>query len=55
MQALHDVPAIEKDSWLQYMAWDQVLTQSKHDLVKMHRFTRKPDTDEPKLDQALGV
>jgi hypothetical protein len=53
VQALQDAPATEKDSWLQYTAWTQALSQSKHDLVKTHQFTRKPDADEPNLDQLL--
>ncbi len=38
LQALQNAPATETDSWLQYTAWNQVLNQSKHDLVE----TRDP-------------
>jgi hypothetical protein len=34
LRALKDVPAVEMDSWLQYTKWNEVLGQSKHDLVK---------------------
>src|SRR5450432_2074139 len=41
------------DSWLQYTKWNEVLGQSKHNLVKTFQFTRKPDPDEPELDRVL--
>jgi hypothetical protein len=53
LRALRDVPAVEMDSWLQYTKWNEVLGQSKHNLVKTSQFTRKPDPDEPELDRVL--
>ena len=53
LRALKDVPAVEMDSWLQYTKWNEVLGQSKHNLVKTFKFTRKPDPDEPELDRVL--
>ena len=53
LRALKDVPAVEMDSWLQYTKWNEVLGQSKHNLVKTFQFTRKPDPNEPKLDHVL--
>ena len=53
LQALKDVPTVEMDSWLQYTKWNEVLSQSKHDMVKTHQFTREPDPDEPKLERVL--
>jgi hypothetical protein len=41
------------DSWLQYTKWNEVLGQSKHNLVKTSQFARKPDPDEPELDRVL--
>jgi hypothetical protein len=41
------------DSWLQYTKWNEVLGQSKHNLVKTHQFTHKPDPNEPELDRVL--
>lgn len=51
LQALKDVPTVEMDSWLQYTKWNEVLSQSKHDMVKTHQFTREPDPDEPELER----
>lgn len=53
LQALKDIPTVEMDSWLQYTKWNEVLSQSKHDMVKTHQFTREPDPNEPKLDRVL--
>jgi hypothetical protein len=53
LQAMKDVPTVEMDSWLQYTKWNEVLSQSKHDLVKTHQFTREPDPNEPKLERVL--
>jgi hypothetical protein len=39
LRALKDVPAVEMDSWLQYTKWNEVLGQSKHNLVKTFKFT----------------
>jgi hypothetical protein len=52
-EALKKVPAAEIDSWLQYTGWNEVLCQSKHNLVKTHQFARAPDPDVPKLQRAL--
>jgi hypothetical protein len=41
------------DSWLQYTNWNEVLSQSKHNLIKTFRFTREPDRDEPELERVL--
>ncbi|OBT44378.1 hypothetical protein VE00_07062 [Pseudogymnoascus sp. WSF 3629] len=50
---LKNVPAVEMDSWLQYTKWNEVISQSKHDMVKTFNFTRKPDPDEPELGRLL--
>ena len=50
---MKDVPAVEMDSWLQYTKWNEVLSQSKHNLVKTFYFTHVPDPDEPELDRIL--
>ena len=44
---------VEMDSWLQYTKWNEVLSQSKHNLVKTFHYTRMPDPDEPKLERLL--
>jgi hypothetical protein len=41
------------DSWLQYTKWNEVLSQSKHNLVKTFHYTRMPDPDEPQLERLL--
>ena len=53
LEALKKVPAVEIDSWLQYTGWNEVLSQSKHNLVKTHQFARAPDLDEPELERVL--
>jgi hypothetical protein len=53
LRALKDVPAVEMDSWLQYTKWNEVLGQSKHNLVRTFQFTREPDPDEPELGRVL--
>jgi hypothetical protein len=53
LEALKKVPAAEIDSWLHYTGWNEVLGQSKHNLVKTHQFTRAPDPDEPALERVL--
>jgi hypothetical protein len=53
LRALKDMPAVEMDSWLQYTKWNEVLGQSKHNLVKTFQFTCKPDPDESELDCVL--
>lgn len=53
LRLLKEVPVVEMDSWLQYTKWNEVLSQSKHNLVKTFHYTRMPDPDEPKLDRLL--
>jgi hypothetical protein len=55
LRLLKDVPVVEMDSWLQYTKWNEVLSQSKHNLVKTFHYTRMPDPDEPGLDRVLRV
>jgi hypothetical protein len=50
---LKNVPVVEMDSWLQYTKWNEVLSQSKHNLVKTFQFTRMPDPEEPELERLL--
>jgi len=38
---------------LQYTKWNEVLGQSKHDLVKTAQFARVADPDEPELGRVL--
>jgi hypothetical protein len=40
---LQNVPAVELDSRLRYTQWNEVLSQSKHNLVKTYQFTREPE------------
>ena len=53
MEALKKVPAAEIDAWLHFTGWNEVLGQSRHDLVKTHQFARPPDPDEPELERVL--
>jgi hypothetical protein len=53
MEALKKVPAAEIDAWLHFTGWNEVLGQSKHNLVKTHQFARPPDPDEPELGRVL--
>jgi hypothetical protein len=53
LRLLKEVPVVEMDSWLQYTKWNEVLSQSKHNLVKTFHYTRMPDPDEPKLERLL--
>ena len=53
LMLLKEVPVVEMDSWLQQTKWNDVLSQSKHDLVKTFHFTRMPDPDEPGLERLL--
>jgi hypothetical protein len=53
LRLLKDVPVVEIDSWLQYTKWNEVLSQSKHNLVKTFHYTRIPDPDEPQLERLL--
>lgn len=48
-RALEQPRADELDPWLRYTGWNEVLTQSKHNLAKTHAFTRLPDDDETDL------
>jgi hypothetical protein len=50
---IKEVPIVEMDSWLQYTKWNEVLSQSKHNLVQTFHYTRMPDADEPQLDRLL--
>lgn len=52
---LKEVPMVEMDSWLQYTKWNEVISQSKHDMVKTFDFTRKPDPNEPRSDIRLRI
>jgi uncharacterized protein (DUF2384 family) len=57
LQALTDVPVVEMDSWHQFTKWNEVLSQSKHNMVRTFQYTRKPDADdreeEAKLNRVL--
>lgn len=53
LRLLKEVPVVEMDSWLQYTKWNEVLSQSKHNLVKTFHYTRVPDPDEPQLERLL--
>ena len=53
LKMLKEVPAVEKDSWLQYTKWDEILSQSKHDFMQTFHYTRMPDPDEPQLERLL--
>jgi hypothetical protein len=53
LRLLKEVPVVEMDSWLQYTKWNEVLSQSKHNLVKTFHYTRMPDPDKPKLERLL--
>jgi hypothetical protein len=53
LRLLKEVPVVEMDSWLQYTKWNEVLSQSKHNLVRTFHYTRMPDPDEPKLERLL--
>ena len=53
LRMLKEVPVVEMDSWLRYTKWNNVLSQSKHNLVKTSHYTRMPDPDEPQLERLL--
>jgi hypothetical protein len=53
LRTLKEVPVVEMDSWLRYTKWNEVLSQSKHNLVKTFHYTRMPDPDEPQLERLL--
>jgi Orsellinic acid/F9775 biosynthesis cluster protein D len=46
LQALRDVPVVELDSWHQFTKWNEVLSQSKHNMVKTFQYTREPNADD---------
>lgn len=46
-------PADEADPWFRYTQWTEVLSQSKHNKIKTHQFTREPDPEEPGLERVL--
>jgi hypothetical protein len=39
--------------WLQYRGWEEVLAESKHDLVKTTEFTATAADTEPELERVL--
>jgi hypothetical protein len=53
MTLLSKVPADELDPWLRYTQWNEVLSRSKHNIIKTHHFTREPDPEEPELTRVL--
>ena len=53
LEALKKVPAAEIDAWLHFTGWNEVLGQSKHNLVKTHQFAHPPNPDEPELERVL--
>lgn len=53
LEALKNVPAAEIDAWLHFTGWNEVLGQSKHNLVKTHQFAHPPNPDEPDLERVL--
>ena len=53
LQALKNVPMVEMDSWLQYTKWNEVLSQSKHNMVKTAAFAHEPGPDEPELGRVV--
>jgi hypothetical protein len=53
LQAWKNVPAVELDAWLHYTRWHEVLSKSKHNIVKTHQFARAPDPDEADLQRVL--
>ncbi|KAK6591595.1 hypothetical protein H4I96_12289 [Botrytis cinerea] len=55
LRTLKEVPVVEIDSWLRYTKWNEVLSQSKHNLVETSRYTRMPDPEEPQLERLLYV
>jgi hypothetical protein len=46
---LGKAPAIEAESQLQYTQWNEVLSQSKHIVIKTHHFIHQADPGEPEL------
>jgi hypothetical protein len=41
------------DLWLQYTEWNTVLEQSRHGIVKTHKFVQELNKNKPKLQQLL--
>ena len=52
---LKEVSVVEMDSWLRFTKQNEVLSQSKHDLVQTFHYTRMPDPDKPQLGRLLRV
>lgn len=50
---LKKVPVVELDSWLRFTGWNEVLSQSEHNIRDTHRFTREPDPEESELARLL--
>ena len=50
---LKKVPVVELDTWLRYTNWNEVLSQSQHNIKKTHDFTREPDPEEEGLVRML--
>jgi hypothetical protein len=50
---LKKAPVDEADPWFRYNQWNEVLSQSKHNIMKTHHFTREPDAEEPELTRVL--
>lgn len=42
--------ADELDPWLRYTKWHDVLSQSKHDIVKTHKFVQDAEPEETQLE-----
>ena len=59
LRALKNIPVVEMDLWHQYTRWNDVLRQSKHNMVKTFYYTRDPDgddrDDEPGLHRVVRV
>ena len=53
LASLSEYPAVELDSWLRYTQWNEVLAQSKHDMVKAAAFAHEPQPDEPELGRVV--
>ena len=50
---LAKVPPDEWDPWLRFTQWNDVLSQSQHNMLKTHAFTREPDPEETDLERLL--
>lgn len=49
MTLLARPPADEVDPWLRYTGWNDVLAESRHDIVATHMFVRDADPEETHL------